>query len=133
WRTAGNNVWLGHLHVVPVGAQLLYMEAVFLAATDQAIPDLRRFVVSDGQRVAMEPTLEEAIARLAGDRPTLAERDPDDPGLSGVAARDTSRWPSEALDLLDLAESRLRSGDWNGFGTALEQLRQMLQRLEPGP
>jgi len=38
-------------------------------------------------------------------------------------------WPQEALDLLDRAEERLRSGDWAGFGAALEELRTMLRGL----
>jgi hypothetical protein len=124
WRGAGSQVWTGHLHIVPVGSQLLYMEPVFLAATDNAIPELRRFVVSDGRRVAMEPTLDEAIATLAGDRPSSSPTDLD-------AAQDTSGWPREALELLNLAERRLREGDWPGFGAALEELRRLLERLTP--
>ena len=65
WRQGGSQVWSGHLHIVPVGETLLYLEPIFLAAEADAIPELRRFVVSDGRRVAMEETLEEAIAALA--------------------------------------------------------------------
>jgi len=128
WRSGGSQVWLGHLHLVPVGSQLFYMEPVFLAATDQAIPDLRRFLVSDGRRVSMEPTIEAALAALAGDRaPSPPERARDD----ALPFGDTTGWSQEALDLLDLAENRLRVGDWQGFGAALGELRQMLQRMSP--
>ena len=130
WRGAGSQVWTGHLHVVPVGSQLIYMEPVFLAATDNAIPELRRFVVSDGRRVSMEPTLDDAIAALAGDtpsRPTVEDVE----GRSFTLPQDVSGWPREALELLDLAERRLRGGDWTGFGVALEELRQLLERLTP--
>ena len=41
-------------------------------------------------------------------------------------------WPSEALQLLDLAESRARAGDWQGFGEALDELRALLVRLQGG-
>jgi hypothetical protein len=40
---------------------------------------------------------------------------------------DLGALPREALDLLDSAEDRLRSGDWAGFGEALERLRQLLR------
>ncbi|GIT51297.1 MAG: hypothetical protein Ct9H300mP15_15100 [Gemmatimonadota bacterium] len=66
WRTGGSDVWTGHLHVVPVGNRILYMEPVFLAAEADAIPELRRFVVSDGRRVAMTEQLSGAISQLAG-------------------------------------------------------------------
>lgn len=65
WRTGGSRVWTGHLHLVPVGDRLVYMEPVFLAAEESAIPELRRFVVSDGRRVVMEETLLGAIQALA--------------------------------------------------------------------
>ncbi len=129
WRTGGSQVWTGHLHLVPVGRTLLYMEPVFLAAEEDAIPELRRFVVSDGYRVAMEETLQETIQALArvadSSAPPLifAEGSPDLPSL------DIDRWPAEALVLLEEADAALRTGDFQGFGEALAELRSLLQRL----
>jgi len=133
WRQGGSQVWSGHLHVIPVGQTLLYLEPIFLAAEADAIPELRRFVVSDGRRVAMEETLEEAIGSLA-----LAAGGEAVADLAGPAAEaqetlpSPARWPREALDLLDRAEERLRSGDWSGFGQALEELRALLRNLSGG-
>ncbi|MGW8266946.1 MAG: UPF0182 family protein [Longimicrobiales bacterium] len=128
WRQGGSQVWSGHLHVVPVGRRILYLEPIFLAAEADAIPELRRFVVSDGRRVAMEETLNEAISALAGvegqpftDLPT--------PETLDEETLPIDRWPQEALDLLDRAEERLRNGDWAGFGVALEELRALLGRV----
>ena len=133
WRTGGSQVWTGHLHLVPVGRTLLYMEPVFLAAEEDAIPELRRFVVSDGYRVAMEETLQEAIqalARSAGASApqlmALAEGSADLPSL------DTRQWPAEALALLEAADAALRTGDFQGFGEALVQLRALLEGLSSG-
>jgi uncharacterized membrane protein (UPF0182 family) len=132
WRTGGSQVWTGHLHLVPVGRTLLYMEPVFLAAEEDAIPELRRFVVSDGYRVAMEETLQEAIQALAlsadSSTPqlTFVESSLDRPSL------DTDRWPVEALALLEAADAALRTGDFQGFGEALAELRALLARLSSG-
>ena len=132
WRTGGSQVWTGHLHLVPVGRTLLYMEPVFLAAEEDAIPELRRFVVSDGYRVAMEETLQEAIQALALSagasvpQLTLAEGSLDQPSL------DTDQWPAEALTLLDAADAALRTGDFQGFGEALAELRALLGQLSSG-
>jgi len=129
WRTGGSEVWTGHLHVVPIGRRLVYMEPVFLAAAADAIPELRRFVVSDGRRVAMRENLAESIATLAG---------VDLPGTPAGAGRGqatgaTGAWPQAALDILGRAEARLREGDWQGFGTALDELRALLQQLAGSP
>jgi uncharacterized membrane protein (UPF0182 family) len=128
WRTGGSEVWTGHLHLVPVGRRLLYMEPVFLAAADDAIPELRRFVVSDGVRVSMNDDLATALAALAGlEAPVVPSEG--EPTPSGQA---TEGWPREALDLLNQAEARLRAGDWPGFGQALGELRALLESLGMG-
>jgi uncharacterized membrane protein (UPF0182 family) len=133
WRTGGSEVWTGHLHLVPVGNRLLYLEPVFLAAEEDAIPELRRFVVSDGRRVTMTESLPEAIRQLAGFAIASGEGDPEaveDGSPSRVG--DTSAWPVEALDLLEEAEARARDGDWQGFGEALDRLRALLEDLQSG-
>jgi len=131
WRQGGSQVWSGHLHIVPVGQTLLYMEAIFLAAEADAIPELRRFVVSDGKRVAMEPTLQEAIGALAlaggEEAPLLSPMEDPEEGLP-----ESALWPREALDLLNEAEARLRGGDWAGFGETLDELRVLLRTLSGG-
>lgn len=129
WRQGGSQVWTGHLHLVPAGSTLLYMEPVYLAAEVDAIPELSQFVVSDGTRVAMEPTLAGALARIAGSAAGLTR---DSVPLDPTAAEPGEAWPQEALDLLDLAEERARAGDWSGFGEALDALRLLLEQLSSG-
>jgi uncharacterized protein len=140
WRQSGSQVWTGHLHVVPVGQTLFYMEPIFLAAQADAIPELRRFVVSDGQRVVMETSLAGAIQMLiaaldpaaaVADLPSFA--DPTDAADPGEAReRMAALGSTEALELLERAEQRLRNGDWQGFGAALAELRELLEQLAGG-
>jgi hypothetical protein len=133
WRTGGSEVWTGHLHLVPVDGRLLYLEAVYLAAADDAIPELRRFVVSDGVRVAMTEDLSQAIAVLAGAAaPAVTPTDMVEGAPGAPPPEPTGAWPSSALELLDEAEQRLRDGDWQGFGSSLEELRELLRTLSSG-
>ncbi|HBV07027.1 MAG TPA: hypothetical protein DEF01_09825 [Gemmatimonadetes bacterium] len=128
WRTGGSRVWTGHLHLVPVGNRLLYMEPVFLAAEEDAIPDLTRFVLSDGIRVVMAESLVEAIAVMAG---TALGTDREESIPEDVQPSEGLRpWPTAALAVLVQAEERARAGDWAGFGIALAELRVLLERLE---
>jgi len=136
WRQGGSEVWTGHLHLVPVGSTILYMEPVFLAADHDAIPEIRRYVVSDGNRVIMDPTIEGAVATLAvgmegagrsGENLPLPMLPGDEllpeqpPSLGGP-------WWVEALHLLDEADERLQAGDWTGFGGKIDELRDLLRR-----
>ena len=129
WRTGGSEVWTGHLHLVPVGQRILYMEPVFLAAAADAIPELRRFVVSDGRRVVMTEDLGGALAVLAGR--DLPSGTGDAPGLGSGDLAGPRAWPAAALEILNRAEDRLRQGDWQGFGVALEELKALLRSLGP--
>jgi len=131
WRRGGSDVSTGHLYLVPVGETLLYMEPVFLAAESNPIPEIRRYIVSDGRRVAMEPTLQGAIQALrTGERGRLERSIQESEGA--VLEGDVLPSPTyvqDALGLLEDAETRLRQGDWEGFGRGLEQLRSLLRRL----
>lgn len=121
WRQGGSQVWLGHLHLVRVEGSLYYMEPVFLAADQDAIPEIHRIIVSDGERLAMEPTLEEALSVLLGDSIEVEER----PEVQGGT--------TDALQILDLAEESLRLGRWGAFGEYLGELRELLEtRMEQG-
>ena len=132
WRTSGSQVWTGHLHLIPVGNRIVYMEPVYLAAEADAIPELRRFVVSDGRRVVMTQSLDESVAALAGSTVRQGSTGSPEPGVRapGAAADPPAPdsggpegWPAEALRLLERAEQRARAGDWQGYGEALDELR----------
>ncbi len=127
WRTGGSQVWTGHLHLVPVGAGLVYMEPVFLAAEDDAIPELQRYVVSDGRAVVMDRSLDGALALLTGREP----EGPADPAAGEVgrtpAGLAGERLLRQALEILDRADERRSAGDWAGYGRAMEELREVLE------
>lgn len=131
WRQGGSQVWTGHLHLVPVQGTLLYMEPVFLAADVDAIPEVRRFLVSDGARVVMDPTLVGAVRALAaGVSGTEVEGLVQEGAPPALPSAVTS---AEALSALERAESAARRGDWEGFGRGLEELRAILGGLGPVP
>ena len=52
--------------VIPIDDGFLYVEPVYLRAEGNDIPQLKRVIVSDGNSVAMEETLEEAIKVVFG-------------------------------------------------------------------
>jgi hypothetical protein len=108
------------------------MEPVFLAADADAIPEVRRFLVSDGDRVAMEPTLAGSVLALAsGIVGAPAEGIRSDEGMPPPLPMGATS--EEALAALERAEAAARRGDWEGYGRGLEELRQILARLGTPP
>ncbi len=65
WDQAGSEVDRGKIIVLPVGKVIIYIQPVYLkSATQLKIPELKRLIVSQGQIVIMEKSLEEAYAEL---------------------------------------------------------------------
>ncbi len=68
WDQAGSRVIRGNLLVIPIEGNLVYVEPLYLQASQSPIPELKRVIVVYGQKVVMEPTLGESLDRLF--RPT---------------------------------------------------------------
>ncbi len=114
WDQRGSRVIRGNLLVIPIEQSFIYVEPVYLIAEGTGIPQLKRVIVSDGERLAMEPTLDQAIRAAFGERRPLATDGPVTDGLS------------DAADVLQAAEESLRIGDWDGFGRAMQELKGLL-------
>ena len=56
----------GNLLVIPIDKAILYVEPIYLQAEASQMPELRRVIVAYGNRIAMEETLAEALARVMG-------------------------------------------------------------------
>jgi uncharacterized membrane protein (UPF0182 family) len=130
WRQSGSDVELGHPRVIPLDSTFIYIQPLFLSAANRPIPELQRVIVSDGRAVSMAPSLQDAVRGLSASVAAAApapEISPSRP-TAGVPAGSLQDQQRRALELLDDAERRLRSGDFAGFGARLAELRQLLQR-----
>jgi uncharacterized membrane protein (UPF0182 family) len=130
WRQAGSDVELGHPRVIPLDSTFIYVQPLFLSAAGRPIPELQRVIVSDGRAVSMAPSLQEAVRGLSASVGAPAPAPISSPSrpAAGVPAGSLPDQQRRALELLDDAERRLRSGDFAGFGARLAELRQLLQR-----
>ena len=65
WDQAGSEVIFGKMIVLPIGSSVLYVQPVYLrSAYRLKIPELRRIIVSQGDMVVMDRTLEQALRKL---------------------------------------------------------------------
>lgn len=75
WDQAGSEVARGKMIILPVRKVILYIQPVYLkSATRLKIPELKRLIVSQGQIVIMEKSLEDAYAQLQQRIKTEVER-----------------------------------------------------------
>jgi uncharacterized membrane protein (UPF0182 family) len=120
WDQRGSRVIRGNLIVIPIHNSFLYVEPVYLTAEGTNIPQLKRIIVVSGNKVVMEPTLEEALKALFG-----AAR----PEEKKIAAPAQLEELDKARDALEKAQKALRQGNWQAFGDAMEKLK---NTLSPG-
>jgi hypothetical protein len=140
WKTGGSEVIRGNLLVIPVDESLLYVEPLFLRAERGQIPELKRVIVAHGSRVAMQETLDLALAKLTGAEAQVAgppgERAAR-PGRAGTAAApvqpvgEMGRLTAQAAQEYDRARGAAAKGDWTEFGRALQSLGETIKRMSP--
>lgn len=133
WDQAGSRVIRGNLMVIPIEGTFLYVEPVFMIAQGMEIPQLRRVVALYGERVAMEETLDLAIAAVfeADIGQLLARGDVDADLLPDLGSPQASRDMRRARDVLDRAMEALQSGDFSGFGRGIDELQRLLDTPDP--
>ncbi len=64
WNQQGSEVKKGRMVILPMGKSILYVQPIYMLATQTKIPELARVIVSIGNQVVMEKTLQTAFDRL---------------------------------------------------------------------
>jgi uncharacterized membrane protein (UPF0182 family) len=64
WDQSGSRVIRGKLIVTPIENAFLYIVPLYLQAAGENFPQLKRVIAVTGDKVVMEPTLDEAMANL---------------------------------------------------------------------
>lgn len=64
WDQKGSGVIRGKLIVIPIENSFLYVVPLYLKAEGTNFPQLKRVIVATGDRVVMEPTLDESLSDL---------------------------------------------------------------------
>jgi hypothetical protein len=114
---------------------LLYVRPLYLRAESGKIPELKRVIVAYENKIAMEPTLEEAVARIfsrTGSGETFTEQ------LSGEGTAVPARTEdsgegnlvNQLRDAFDAATQAQRQGDWAGYGEELKKLKAVIEQME---
>jgi uncharacterized membrane protein (UPF0182 family) len=135
WNQQGSRVITGSLLAIPIDQSLIYVQPLYLAAAEQgALPELRRVVVAYGNQIAMEPTLEAALARIFGGRVRGDEPPgqpaavrPGAPGSAPTAA--ITAGVQRAWEAWQRGQEALRKGDWATYGQEQKRIEEALRQL----
>jgi uncharacterized membrane protein (UPF0182 family) len=88
WNQQGSHVLRGSIIALPVTGGFLYVESIYIQATEARMPQLKKVVLAMGDRLIYRDTFGEALAELTGG-PALAA-----PAPASAAATPTAAPPS---------------------------------------
>lgn len=156
-RRGGSDVQLGNLLSLPFNNGLLYVEPVYIRATTDGYPLLRKVLVGYGSNVAMEDTLDVALAKVLNISPTaIPEKDPgasqdptsgsvnggtvtpskpsqpSKPSTGTTSPTDPAKQLAAAIAAANTAfeqgQAALRKGDFTAYDTAQKALEAALKK-----
>lgn len=136
-RRGSAQVELGNLLSLPVGDGILYVEPVYVKASQDGYPLLQRVLVGFGEKVALEETLAEGLAKVGVvpakggviPQPDNGGNDKKDDKPSTKSLQDQL---TDALNEIDRAfaagEKALREGDFAAYGKAQQDLNAAIRK-----
>lgn len=127
-RRGGSEVELGNLLSLPVAGGFLYVEPVYVRASQDGYPLLQRVLVSFGQEVAFERNLSDALAKVLGASVADDQTQDKDKDKQTTAEQRLTRALADADAALKAAEEALQEGDFAAYGEAQNDLEDAIDR-----
>lgn len=132
WNSSGSKYRRGDLFVIPINNSIMYVEPVYLEASNQAIPEMKRVIVAYGDKIAYESTLEDALADLFGEDENggQSQSASASSGKNNSGKSNTKELIQKANEAYENAVNAQKSGNWKKYGDYLDELEKYLNRLE---
>ena len=128
WNSSGSTYSRGNLFIIPIEDSLIYVEPVYLEATNSSIPEVKRVIVAYGDKIAYESTLAEALDSLFGDGTGEGATSSTDNNSSTELTQ--AQIIAKAVDAYDKAQAAAESGDWASYGSYMKKLESYLSKLK---
>jgi uncharacterized protein len=131
WNQGGSRVIRGSLLVIPVEQSLIYVQPLYIAAQSGGVPELKRVIVSYGNAIAMEATLEKSLGTIFGISTESAAPASQQTASTAPAIpqQDLKSLVSEAGRYYEIGQQELKKGNWAGYGEAMRKVEQSIKEL----
>ena len=138
WNQQGSRVSRGNLIVIPIEKSLLYVQPLYLQATEGQMPELKRVIVAFGNKIAMENSLDEALMKIFGGKIStssyeeITQEEIDKETIKKTVSSSEitlETLSNSAWDHYQKAEKYVKEGKWSNYGEELELLKKDLQKM----
>lgn len=135
WTSAGTKYRRGNMFIIPINTSILYVEPVYLEATNSSIPEVKRIIVAYNDKIAYEETLADCLISLFGTKAQngVSGSETTTPSQSGgddSAANMSARQLAELVqEYFTKAQNAQKNGDWAKYGEYLDKMEEYLNEL----
>lgn len=156
-----SKVNLGNMLIIPVENSLLYVRPLYISSKQTSVPEFKKAIVVQGDKIAMEDTLQQALQKIFGSAPTTLEQGRDPSAVpppssleaSGAGATggttttssttppttSSAKSPEEVKQLLDqangeymAAEQALRDGNLASYQDHVKKMSELIKQARGG-
>ncbi len=124
WGQRGTRIIRGSIMAIPIEDALIYVKPIYLQAEVGKIPELRRVIAACREKIAMDENLESAIKKAVSGFSAAQ------PGQETMPSLIYSSEAGQALSVYKKAQEKIKRGDWAGYGSDMEELEKILERLK---
>jgi uncharacterized membrane protein (UPF0182 family) len=136
---SGTQCIRGNLLVLPVGSSFLYVEPLFIQATQGKIPELQRVILATQEKVVMADSFAKALEAVFGTGatptptptpgPSATPRPSGAPSPTPAPSQTVAQLVKQASDHYDQAQQALQRGDFAEYGRLITLLQDDLAKL----
>lgn len=121
WSQDGSSVIRGNMLIIPLAQSLLFVEPIYLQAASSKIPELKRVVVAQGDKLAMQVSFAEAFSAVLQMN-------------SGNLVVDQMRLTlkelaDQAAAVYQRLETALKNGQWQESGKKMAELKEVILKM----
>ena len=134
WNQQGSQVLRGQTLVLPVGNTFLYVDPIYIQATESRMPQLKKIVLAVGNRLVYADTYDQALAQLASTSQQITQQTsaspspPPGPGQPPPSAPNADPRLERIRQHLRRYRELAAQGKWSEAGKELEAVEAEVQK-----
>jgi uncharacterized protein len=129
WNQQGSQVLSGQMLVLPVGNTFLYVQPIYLQATNARMPQLKKVVLALGNQLIYADSYEQGLVRLSGmEIPLMVTKQQQDTTSAAPVAPASGTVIQNIREHLRKYRELQGQGKWSDAGKELEAIEAELKK-----
>lgn len=135
WNQQGSQVLRGQILVLPIDNSFLYVEPIYIQASQASMPQLKKVALAMGNRLAYADTYDQALSQLITSLDGTQSSAPPTAPTTTTSGLSPPAPSTEAVQKLEQVREHLRryressaQGKWAEAGKELEEIQRLLEK-----